>query len=43
MFIHSKDMVVRWGKIKCLSQAKHAYAVERLIEGTSHYINEFDV
>jgi hypothetical protein len=43
MFIHSKDMVVRWGKIKCPSQVKHAYDIERLIEGTSCDINEFDV
>ncbi len=43
MFIHSKERVVKKGKIKCSPQVMCGVDIKRLLDDTSHYINEFDV
>jgi hypothetical protein len=43
MFTHSKNKVIKRGKIKCPPQGMCGDNVKRLLDGTFHNINEFDV
>jgi hypothetical protein len=43
MFMHSKERVVKKGKIKCPPQVMRGVDIRRLLYDIIHNINEFDV